>query len=116
MKPAIQKSTSAPPGGSGRTRTLRPPSSATSATAPPAPRIAPAVHQTITAFLNHAVKVHLKTTLPDALDTIGRAELRAYCRAAWDELEAEDRSSLKEFLSAWLQYILLRLQLWKRTQ
>jgi hypothetical protein len=74
------------------------------------------VHQTITAFLNHAVKVHLKTTLPDALDTIGRAELRAYCRAAWDELEAEDRSSLKEFLSAWLQYILLRLQLWKRTQ
>ena len=70
----------------------------------------------ITAFLNHAVKVHLKTTPPDALDTIGRAELRAYCRAAWDELEAEDRSSLKEFLSAWLQYILLRLQLWKRTQ
>jgi len=75
---------------------------------------APAVHQALSAFLSRAVATHLKSALPDSLDTIGRADVRAYCQAAWDELAAEDQSSLKEFVHVWFHYILQRLQFWKR--
>jgi hypothetical protein len=78
------------------------------------PPVAPAVHQALSAFLSRAVATHLKSALPDSLDTIGRADVRAYCQAAWDELAAEDQSSLKEFVYVWFRYILQRLQFWKR--
>jgi len=76
------------------------------------PKIGPTVHHALREFLSPQIAKHLGGTLPDPIDTVLVSDMKNYCRAAWNELETEDKVALWEFVSC--DWLTSHLRFWKK--